>query len=179
MTTRQAMYAQRNIETRSRNDCCRGKAISITDFPVFVRARACSLTYPARKMRVPYIVIRSLSHSANVFDIISQTVCVGGGGRERERQSYWTQNVCFDFLYSFHLKKLIIRIKIRRDIALKSKTSSCKSTSPFQILMKLELSRQIFEKVPNTKFNRNPSSVSRAVLCKRADMTISQFWERA
>jgi hypothetical protein len=46
--TRQAMYVQRNIEARSRNHCCRGKAISIT-YSVSV----CSLSYPACK--APYI----------------------------------------------------------------------------------------------------------------------------
>jgi hypothetical protein len=37
--------------------------------------------------------------------------------------------------------------------------------------MKLEFSRQIFEKSLNIKFNQNPFSRSRAVLCGRTDMT--------
>jgi len=37
-----------------------------------------------------------------------------------------------------------------------------------QILLKLEFSRQIFEKYPNIKFHKNPSSGSR-VPCGRTD----------
>ena len=37
--------------------------------------------------------------------------------------------------------------------------------------MKLEFSRQIFEKVSNIKFHQNPSSGSRVVPCGRTDMT--------
>ena len=41
----------------------------------------------------------------------------------------------------------------------------------FQISMKLEFSRQIFEKSSNIKFHENPSSGSRVVPCRRTDMT--------
>ena len=37
-----------------------------------------------------------------------------------------------------------------------------------QILVEIEISRQIFEKFPNIKFHENPSSGSR-VLCGRTD----------
>ena len=37
--------------------------------------------------------------------------------------------------------------------------------------MKLEFSRQIFEKYPNIKFHENPSSGSRVFPCGRTDMT--------
>jgi len=43
-----------------------------------------------------------------------------------------------------------------------------------QILMKLELSRQTFEKLSNIKFHENPSNASRVVPCgtdRRAGMT--------
>jgi hypothetical protein len=49
--TRQAMYVQRNIEVRSRNHCCRGKAINITYFEcvsvalVIQHASACAVFY--------------------------------------------------------------------------------------------------------------------------------------
>ena len=39
-----------------------------------------------------------------------------------------------------------------------------------QVLMKLEFSRQIFEKFSNIKFNENPSSWTRVVPCGRKDM---------
>ena len=38
-----------------------------------------------------------------------------------------------------------------------------------QILMKFEFSQQIFEKSPNIKFHKNPSSGSRGVAWGRAD----------
>jgi hypothetical protein len=38
-----------------------------------------------------------------------------------------------------------------------------------QILMKLEISGQIFEKYPNINFNENPSSESRVVPCGQTD----------
>ena len=37
--------------------------------------------------------------------------------------------------------------------------------------MKLEFSRQVFDKLLNIKFNRNPSSGSRVVSCGQTDMT--------
>jgi hypothetical protein len=52
-----------------------------------------------------------------------------------------------------------------------------------QTIMKLELSRQIFEKCSNTKFHENTSGGSGAVPCARADRhevnsrRLSQFWE--
>jgi hypothetical protein len=42
-----------------------------------------------------------------------------------------------------------------------------------QILMKLEFSRQIFEKSPNIKFHENPSSGSRVVPCGLTDMKLT------
>jgi len=36
-------------------------------------------------------------------------------------------------------------------------------------LMKLEFSRDVFEKYPNAKFNENPSSGGRVVPCGRTD----------
>jgi hypothetical protein len=38
-----------------------------------------------------------------------------------------------------------------------------------QILMKLEISRQIFEKSPNIKFYENPVSGSRVIACGQTD----------
>ena len=40
---------------------------------------------------------------------------------------------------------------------------------PFSILMKIEFSRQIFEKYSNIKFSETPSSENRVVLCGRKD----------
>ena len=46
-------------------------------------------------------------------------------------------------------------------------TSSCK----IPVINKLEMFRQIFEKLSCIKFNENPSSESRDVACGRTDMT--------
>jgi hypothetical protein len=46
--------------------------------------------------------------------------------------------------------------------------SSCK-VPVILVRLKRELSRQIFEKCTNTKFNANPSSGSRVVPCGRTD----------
>jgi hypothetical protein len=82
--TIQAMYVYRNIETGSRNHCCRGKAISITYLSVCacmwlpervgvcMRLYACILAYPARKAYAPYCdVICGPLMSTIFFDIIS------------------------------------------------------------------------------------------------------------
>ena len=45
-------------------------------------------------MRILHIVICDLPRCAVFFHIISHTV-------RSEKQSYWIQNVCFDFLYDF------------------------------------------------------------------------------
>ena len=47
--------------------------------------------------------------------------------------------------------------------------SSCKVPLFLSDLMKLKFSRQIFEKYSDFKFNENPSSGSRVVLCGRKD----------
>jgi hypothetical protein len=46
---------------------------------------------------------------------------------------------------------------------------SCKVPVIFVTLIKLEFSRQIFEKTSNTKLNENPSSGSRVLLCGPTD----------
>jgi hypothetical protein len=65
---RQCTYEyKRNIEARSRNHCCCGKAISITYCEC-----VCSLSYPAYKEHAPYyIVTYGLSSSTIFFYIIS------------------------------------------------------------------------------------------------------------
>jgi hypothetical protein len=66
--TRQAIYMRRNIEARPRDNCCSGKAISITYSEcVFV-----ALSYPACNVHAPrFIVIHGLSGSTVFFHSIS------------------------------------------------------------------------------------------------------------
>jgi hypothetical protein len=98
------------------------------------------------------------------------------------QSSYWTQNVCFDFLYNFSVKFLILR-RTERDIIIRVQWSSCKGS--FILLMMLEFSQQIFEKYSNIKFTDKWSSRSRVIQHGRTDRhdkansRFSQFCERA
>jgi hypothetical protein len=60
------MYVYHNIEARSRNHCCSGKAISIT------HSECVSVALGTQhEMRMRYIVIYGLSASTVFFHIIS------------------------------------------------------------------------------------------------------------
>jgi len=51
-------------------------------------------------MRMRHIVICAMPHSTVFSHIISQKA-----GFSKKKKGYWTQNVCFDFLYKFGLKR--------------------------------------------------------------------------
>jgi len=54
--------------------------------------------------------------------------------------------------------------------------SSCKKRRhSCQTVMKLEFSQQTFEKFSNVKFNENPSSESRVVICGRKGQTRQSY----
>jgi len=71
------MY-KRTIETRSRNHCCRGKAISI----IYYLCVSATLTFPARKAHIlHYITICGPSGYTKLFHIhLTNGTIFGGGG---------------------------------------------------------------------------------------------------
>jgi len=77
-----------------------------------------SLRYPAYKARAPYFN----RWSAPLYNIFLHYLI---NGKIFGKKSYWTQNVCFDFLYNFCLKHLIIG-RNERDTIQNVYWSSCK-----------------------------------------------------
>jgi hypothetical protein len=129
---------KRNIEARSHNLCCRGKTISITYSEcvsvalVIQHAKRMSriILSAAANPALPYFY--TLSHKRHNF---------------RGKKSYWTYMCGFIFSTTFvwknsHSKNNLVRYYHKRTWVFTYSTRySC------QILMKLEFSRQIFEKI--------------------------------
>ena len=159
------MYVWRNTEARSCNHCC-SRSITYSEC-----AFVALLNQHAMCMR--HVIICSLSSYIISFHIISQTTCfsgVGGSGGIIE-------HTCSDFLYKFSLKHFSFEERIHGDIITYYHILShmcvgylVQYPSPLQMLMRLEYSRQIFEKFSNIKLNENLSSGSRVVPCGRTDM---------
>jgi len=93
----------------------------------------------------------------------------------------------FRFYLQLVSQTCLILIRTERDIIKKLYWSLCWSARYFcRVLMKLEFSRQIFEKYSNLKFHENPFSVNRVVPFGwkdrqnvEANSRFSQFCERA
>jgi hypothetical protein len=115
----------------------------------------CSLSNPACKAHALYCISSLACLAVPYFSTIS-----------RERPGVWgkkftEKNVCFYSLYKFCHSKRIQRGII---IPLSRYTPySCRN------LMEFEMSRDIFLKSSNIKFNENPSSERRVVPCGRTD----------
>jgi hypothetical protein len=87
--------------------------------------------------------------------------------KEKEKEIYWTLNVCFKFLYNCCPK----------DFSFTEELSEIWSKTFFglhvkyplfcPIVMRLTFSRHIFEKSSNIAFHENPSSGSRVYPCGR------------
>ena len=76
----------------------------------------------------------------------------------------------FSFILQPVSKIFLILRRIQRDTVINVKMSLCKlRVIHSRISMKLEFSRQIFEKAQNIKFHQNPSSGNRVVACGRID----------
>ena len=102
-----------------------------------------TLRSPACNVHAPhYIVICGMSGCTLFF----QTVSLKSMIFKKKKKNYWTQNVCFDFLYNFVWKFSYSKknwVSYDHKCTLVIMWSACHSC---QILMKLEFSRQIFER---------------------------------
>jgi hypothetical protein len=88
-----------------------------------------------------------------------------------EKKSHWTQDVSWFFLKLLSETFLILK-RIERGMIEKFYWSSCKVPLVLSDCMKLEFSRQIFEKYSNIIFHENLPSGSRVVPWgQRTDMT--------
>ena len=140
----------------------------------------CSLRYPACHAHAPYCH----EWPAPLYNIFPHHL-INGTIFEGER-SYWTQNVCSDFLYNFCLKhcslqdemskiwhKMYIGLHVKYPLFLSNFNETCIFSTDFR------------KKSSNIKFHENPSSGCRVVPCGRADghdeanSHFSQVCERA
>ena len=112
--TRQAMYVLCNTEARSCNHCFSGKQWVLHNLSVWI----CSLRYPARNAHAPYCHL----WPAPLYNIFPH---YNISGKIFEKKSYWTQNVCSDYIYNFCVKHLILR-RNERNMIKNVYRSSCK-----------------------------------------------------
>jgi hypothetical protein len=150
------MYVKSNIEARSRNHCCRGKAISIT-YSEWVSV-ALVIQHAKRMRRIILSSVAcpalqnfsTLSHKRHDFrKKLLNTTCV-----------FWfsLQRLC-------ETSVILRRIHRYRNVY----RSSCKYPLFLSDLNRREFSRQIFQESSNMKFHENLSSESRVVPCGRTD----------
>jgi hypothetical protein len=161
------MYVLRNTEARSRNRCCRGKAVLYIlrqreTERVCVCVCVVLVIQHAKRMR-RVIVSCGLSGCTTFFDNISSGTIIGKKVIEHK--------ICFDFLYNFawstsHSENSARYCHKCKNVFMLSTRYSC------HILIKLEFSGQIFRR--KLKSIENSSSGSRVVPC-RHDETNNRF----
>jgi hypothetical protein len=152
------------------NRNCRGKAISITYLSMCLRARGrvrkCNISYPSCKSYPPYCDASCSPSVSNIFFreyLINDTIF-----------GITLLNIKCVSWFSVQLLSQIFLIisSIQWDTVINMKTSSCKVPRDFcRILVKLEFSRQVFEKSLNIKCHQNLSSGSRVGPRGQMDMT--------
>ena len=88
------MHMQRNIEERSCNHCCSGKAMDITQ-------SLCAFVALGTKhaMRMRHIILSSV-----VCPTLQYFPTLSHKRHDFRKKKLLNQNVCFDFLYDFYLK---------------------------------------------------------------------------
>jgi hypothetical protein len=165
---------------RSRNHCCRGRATSITYWSVCacLCVRVCmwipGIVSVCTPIRAHSLANRARNAYAPYCDVIcgppvSTTYLTLYHIRCNFRKKVIEHKMCV-FIFSTtsvqnitHFKSNLARYRQKcRNVLMYSTHYSCR------ILMKLEFSRQIFEKVSNIKFHKNPSSGNR-VPCGQTD----------
>jgi hypothetical protein len=157
------MTNKRKIEARSRNHCCRLKAIGIT------YSECVSVVLVIQHaLRMRRIILSSVSCPAlqHVFPhyLINGTVL--------EKKLLNTKCVFWFSLQLLSETFLILR-RIQPDITTTVHISVCMYSAGYcwQVLMKLEFSRRIFQKSSNIKFHESLSRGNRVVPCGRTDVT--------
>jgi hypothetical protein len=162
---RQDRQSTCNIVAHSPNQCCRRKATSITySVCVCVSVCACaySLTHLARNAYAPYYTaICCLSGCTIFFHIISK----------------W-----HNFQKTLLNPKCVLTFSTPSVRTISHSKHNSVTSQPYtglhlstryscQMLLKIEYFPHSFEKFSNIKFNENPSTRSRVVLCGQTDMT--------
>jgi hypothetical protein len=113
--TRHAMYAKQNVEARSRNHCCRGKAISI-----IYSECVCCLSYPAHTAHAPYYIVTCGLSGCTIFFTHYLINCTIFGKM--------LLNIKCVFWFSLQLlsETFLILRRIQRDIIINVHRSSCR-----------------------------------------------------
>jgi hypothetical protein len=171
--TRQPMYVQRNLEARSCNHCCSGKAISIT----YCECVSVALGI-LHAMRMRRIAICSLPRSTIFFHIISQTARFSG------KKSYWTQNSYFEFSTTFvcsisHSKKKWARYDPKMYIGLYVKYRLFLSDFNITLIFSTCFRKILIYQISRKRVQWKPSCSMRTDGHDEAISRSSQFCERA
>jgi len=165
--TRQTMYVWRNIEERSCNHCCSGKAANITYFKcVFV---ALGILH-VKRVRFVHCNLWPVS-SIIFFHIISYTA---GFSKKLLKIKCFVFSTTFVWNISHSTKNWVRHHKCIL-VSMERIRHSC------QVLMKLEFSRQIFQKILIHEISWK--SVQWKPICSvrrdEANRRFPQFWESA